>query len=201
MLASVHVVCVVVIIPSPSALVALCERKSCWIMLLLLLRYPFLSTVNFYVHCPEWYSGTPKDDLAPRHWFSARRWFAESPQSVAPRYTCWVSLAPPPQIVNCFSPSREQCWRAYMLSVLSLSFPLPLRSWRCASANVVGLCSYLAWRLERSLRVRYRCWDILPVALSTVTCQLSIVNSPLPLRSWRCASANVVGLCCLGCWT
>ena len=109
-------------------------------MLLLLLRYPFLSTVNFYVHCPEWYSGTPKDDLAPRHWFSAagspktlvafwgafRRWFAESPQSVAPRYTCRVSLAPPPQIVNCFSPSRSHCWRAYMLSVLSLSFPLSL---------------------------------------------------------------------------
>ena len=98
-----------------SALVALCERKCCWIMFLSrlkartiasrtlsLLRYPFLSTVNFYVHCPEWYSGTPKDDLAPRHWFSAagspktlvafwgafRRWSAESPQSVAPRYTC-----------------------------------------------------------------------------------------------------------------
>ena len=32
-------------------------------------------------------------------------------------------------------------------------------------------------------------------------CQLSIVNYqfPLPLRSWRCASAKVVGLCCLGC--
>ena len=63
---------------------------------------------SFCVYCPECYSGTPKDDLAPCRWFSAagspktlvafwgafRRWFAESPQSVGPRYTCRVRRLP-----------------------------------------------------------------------------------------------------------
>ena len=52
----------------------------------------------------------------------------------------------------CF-PSRSHCWRAYMLSVL-LYIPSPsLRSWRCASANVVD-------NFYRRLVIGYWQWDI-----------------------------------------
>ena len=65
---------------------------------------------SFYVHYPEWYSGNPKRSAPPlvvypaalpkfvtshlSFWFSARRWFAEFPQSVGSRYTCRLSRLP-----------------------------------------------------------------------------------------------------------